>query len=137
MKPRQSGDEEATMIPEEFRISAVREDGGVLRGLFFCSESLRNAVKDGAMPPLHVFDAFMACGIDDVPDEIGLFDLDVKQIPGGGTMEWEPFELTEKEYESLLRHIRSLGHEFEVKDFGVSTYQEWFNELFKQSDRNS
>ena len=40
-------------------------------------------------------------------------------------------ELTEQEYESFLAYIRSLGHEFEVKDIGVSTYQDWFGHFFK------
>ena len=125
------------MIPEEFRVHREVECGGVLHGIFHHSMSLKWAAREGVMPPLVVFNHFMACGYDDVAEDIGYLDIWVpSDYPGrGAVLYWEPFELTRAEYDGLLAHIRSLGHEFEVADWGVTTFQEWFNKLVLLCER--
>lgn len=116
------------MIVQRFCIDRAEEEGGVLHGIYHHSMSLKNAVARGVMPPLAVFNDFMACGYDDVALDNGYLAID-SQNPQGAVIEWTPFSLTAEEYDAFLDHIKSLGTPFEVRDIGVSTYQEWFGTL--------
>lgn len=80
------------------------------------------------MPPLEVFNAFMACGYDDV-EEAACVEVDPMNR-GGAVLEWEPFALTAAEYDAFLTYLRSIGKRFEVVDYGTSDFGEWFTRCF-------
>ena len=87
------------------------------------------AVKKGAIPPLAIFNDFMSCGVDDMDHDSVCLDVEDKNF-NAASVNWEPFELTESEYEKFLSYIRKSGESVEVKDYNVSTYQEWFEKCF-------
>jgi hypothetical protein len=88
--------------------------------------SLNEAVKRGNMPPLDVFNAFMACGHDDVED---VTCLTIDRMVGA-VLEWEPFSLTASEYEEFLEYLRHIGKRFEIVDYGTSRFEDWFTKCF-------
>lgn len=86
------------------------------------------------MSSLVVFNHFMAGGYDDVAEGIGYLDIDLRG-DCGGVLEWEPFALTQEEYNALLEHIRSLGGEFEVVDWDCYTYRNSFEMLCRLTEK--
>lgn len=112
------------MMPEAFRITRERKEGGLLIGIYHHSMSLRNAVRHGHMPPLEIFNQFMACGYDDV-------DGGIDYIPegpfSGAVLDWEPFSLSAQEYNQLLAYIREQGGAISIESFNASTFGEWFS----------
>lgn len=86
-------------------------------------------MEKGAVPPLAVLNDFLACGVDDVAEDIGCLDVDMRG-DRGAVMEWEPFTLTQTEYDGLLAYIRSRGKAIVVREIGDGTYREWFGRLF-------
>jgi hypothetical protein len=112
------------------QIRQGKSAGGVLSGIFYHSMSLQEAVKRGRMPPLTVFNDFMACGIDDIDTPCIHVD---RMSTEGAVLEWIPFKLTPGEYRSFLRHLRKSGEHFRIVDYSTSSFKVWFEECFRFS----
>ena len=115
------------MFPTDFRVLNSSRAADILIGLYHHSMSLRNAVRRGYMPPLEVLNLFTACGYDDVDEDIAYMPVDRFEP---ATIQWEPFTLTEAEYERLLTHIKQLYPDVRVKSFGAASYTEWFTACY-------
>jgi len=65
-------------------------------------------------PPLDILNTFLQCGIDDAASEISI--------------QWEPFCLTDREYDRFVEHCKAAIGQFKVDDLGKSDYANWFSE---------
>ena len=114
------------MLPESFRINRPAREKGVLDGLFAHSMSLRLAVSRGRFPPLSVLNDFFRCGHDAVEQGLACFEVD----RNGAVITWDPFELTQAEYDHFVEALRSAGIVVQITDTDAETYHDWFNRLF-------
>ena len=75
--------------------------------------SFRILAKSGVFPPRRVLNAFFACGYDDLDDEV---------------LNWQPFQLTEEEYDRFFEWWRTLYSNSHVEDLGVysADFSTWF-----------
>jgi hypothetical protein len=76
--------------------------------------TFRIPAERGLFPPRDVANAFFACGYDD--------------LPGEDVLEWEPFDLSEEDYDALLAWWRSIHREARVERLGVdgADFSRWF-----------
>ena len=104
------------MGDESFKYRLVHERGGELADLFHHGMSFKLMIEWGLMPPLRVFNDFLATGIDDTDDE-------------QTTLEWEPTRLGEQQYDDLIEGLRARGFNVRIDhdtESAVSGYGDWF-----------
>lgn len=117
-------------LPDSISIERDGAEHGALDALFRHSMSLREAARRGAMPPLEIMNAFMACGRDDIHEEPGCvrFRADRLDAP---LLTWEPFELTSEEYDAFLSRLRAAGTAVEIRAFPAESFGEWFTRCYE------
>ncbi len=133
------------MLPEElsFRRFESRSGLGALPGIIHFSMSFRNAIRCGYMPPLRIFNAFIATCRDDIDEEaqesLDMETHDVNWDAGasvGAVLTWSEFELEPTEYDRLIAFINKKYGEVEIEDFGATDYSQWFTKCF-EADRQA
>ncbi len=75
--------------------------------------SFKIVEKSGLFPPLDILNAFLNYGIDDAASEISI--------------NWEPFALTQCEYDEFVKQCRSFIGDFRIDSLGMTDYASWFS----------
>jgi|GEM_PF-6645585 len=129
------------MLPEEFSFRGFesRSGLGALPAIIHFSMSFRNAIRCGCMPPLHIFNAFVATCRDDIDEEaqsalnIATHSQNVDADESvNAVLTWSAFELLSSEYERLITFIVQRYGAVEIDDFEATGYSQWFTRCFDQ-----
>ncbi len=134
------------MLPEDFSFRGFegRNSLGALPGIIHFSMSFRNAIRRGFMPPLDLFNSFVATCRDDIDEASqGFLDIETQGVDWnagesvGAILTWPNFELEPPEYKRLIAFINKRYGRVEIEDYGATDYSQWFLRCFEISRQDT
>ena len=98
-------------------MAMIEDVEGPLSDLFEIGLSFKLMCTWKLLPPLHVFNDFLACGRDDTDSANGL-------------LEWEPFALSDEDYLHLQATLAARGHTLSIEQTKDGKTYKGFHEWF-------
>ncbi len=91
------------------------QESALDKAIFIADKGLSFAIvrKARILPPLGILNSFLQCGIDDILSDVSLH--------------WEPFCLTEWEYNQFVEYCKASMGGLDVDDLGTHDYCSWFS----------